>query len=103
MIFSTRLKELRNEKGMTQQELEQATGIKYSNISDYETGKVTDISTSTARKLATFFDCSIDYLLGDSDIRMSLAEETATYEYSQLTHEQKKQAIDYIKFLRSNK
>ena len=103
MNFATRLKALRKERDLTQLDLEKAIGINYTNLSDYETGKVTDISTSTARRIAKFFDVSIDYLLGDSDIRMNLAEDVATYEYAQLTQEQKKQAIDYIKFLRSNK
>lgn len=62
-FFNNRIKELREEKGLSQRELANKTGIKQANISRWEAGLVVpniiDIWT-----LAEFFDCSIDYLVG---------------------------------------
>lgn len=62
-FFNNRIKELREERGLSQRELANKTGIKQANISRWEAGLVVpniiDIWT-----LAEFFDCSIDYLVG---------------------------------------
>ena len=62
-FFNNRIKELREEKGLSQKELANKTGIKQANISRWEAELVVpniiDIWT-----LAEFFDCSIDYLVG---------------------------------------
>ena len=60
-FFNNRIIELMEEKGLSQRELANKTGIKQANISRWEAGLVVpniiDIWT-----LAEFFDCSIDYL-----------------------------------------
>jgi len=66
--FSKRLKKLRKEKGLTQEELAQALNITRSALSLYEIGK-RDPDTETLRKIAGFFNVSVDYLLGRTDIR----------------------------------
>jgi transcriptional regulator with XRE-family HTH domain len=67
--FGTRLKELRLEKGVTQEELSNITGISFPTISRYENGKRDEPGLSILKKFANYFDVSIDYLTGDSDIR----------------------------------
>ncbi|HOJ48543.1 MAG TPA: helix-turn-helix transcriptional regulator [Bacillota bacterium] len=67
-MFPKRLKELRGDKGLSQRELAKLLNISSSTIAMYETGQ-RDPDTETLQRLAEFFDCSIDYLLGKSNIR----------------------------------
>ncbi|MDE6475177.1 MAG: helix-turn-helix transcriptional regulator [Clostridia bacterium] len=65
--FIKRLRELRKEKGITQFQLAQSTGISVSAISSWENN--TRIPSALAIiTLAKFFDVTTDYLLGLSDI-----------------------------------
>lgn len=62
-MFSKRLKTLRNEKGITQQELADAINISRSTIAGYEIENKQP-SYEVIGKLANFFSVSTDYLLG---------------------------------------
>lgn len=79
MNFSKRLKELRLERKLTQEQLgskiELDSGIVLSQqrITHWETGThQPDIETFC--RLADFFEVSVDYLIGHSDIRTPLKE-----------------------------
>ena len=61
-----KIKELRQEKGLSQRELAKATGIKQANISRWEAGLVVP-NINDVWTLANFFDCSIDYLVGKDE------------------------------------
>lgn len=61
--FGERLKDLRIEKGLTQQQLAQQIGNAQSAIVYWETNKQ-EPSISVLKKLCLFFDVSADYLLG---------------------------------------
>ncbi|WP_129721391.1 helix-turn-helix domain-containing protein [Xylanivirga thermophila] len=67
MEFGQRLKLLRNIKKTTQEELANFLGVGRPTIAGYET-KGTQPSFEILEKIADFFDVSIDYLLGRSDI-----------------------------------
>lgn len=66
-MIGNRLVELRKEKGLTQEELAKALNISRSALSLYEIGK-RDPDTETLKKIAEYFNVSIDYLLGRTDI-----------------------------------
>jgi len=61
--FSERLKELRIERGLTQAQLGEATGISQAGIAKCETGDRTP-SLDMLIIIAKFFDCTSDYLIG---------------------------------------
>jgi len=61
-----RIKELREEKGLSQTKLAQALGFNQRTISDYETGK-REPNVETIKKLCKYFGVSADYLLGLED------------------------------------
>lgn len=61
--FGERLKDLRIEKGLTQQQLAQQIGNAQSAIVYWESNKQ-EPSISVLKKLCLFFDVSADYLLG---------------------------------------
>lgn len=60
--MNLRLKELREEKRMTQSELAEALHTKQQNIGRWENGKA-DPSTDWLDTLAEYFDVSVDYLM----------------------------------------
>ena len=63
-----RLRELRKERGLTLDWVSVVTNINSVYLSRYETGKVSP-NISTLIKLADYYDVSIDYLVGRSDVR----------------------------------
>lgn len=63
-----RIKELRNERELSQKDLALYFHVAQSTVSSWEKG-VRDPDTDTVASLAAFFDVSTDYLLGKTDIR----------------------------------
>lgn len=59
------LKELRENKGLTQSELAEMLSVSPSSIGMYEQGR-REPDSETLRKISSFFDVTIDYLLGNS-------------------------------------
>ncbi len=62
------LKALREEKGITQKRLAEKVNTSQQNIHRYESG-LSEPGLETLKSLADFFETSIDYLLGNTDIR----------------------------------
>ncbi len=62
-LFAYRVKQLRKEKGLTQLELAQEVGLSKGTVAMWEVNK-REASFSTLFKLASFFNTTIDYLLG---------------------------------------
>lgn len=60
------LKELRENKGLTQSELAKILSVSPSSIGMYEQGR-REPDSETLRKLSSFFNVTIDYLLGNSN------------------------------------
>ena len=58
-----RLKELREEKGLSQIQLAKEIGVNHRTISQYEIG-VREPDIQTIKKLCKFFDVTAGYLLG---------------------------------------
>ena len=65
-IFASRLKELRLEKGYTQQWVAEKLNIKQQSYARYEYG-TGEPSLDTLKSIATIFEVSADYLLGLTD------------------------------------
>jgi len=63
-----KIKELREEKGISQQELANAVNISKSSISKYEKGDRTP-ELETFEAIADYFNVDMDYLKGKSEIR----------------------------------
>ena len=61
-----RLREIREKKGVSQKELAEYLNLTQVQISKYELGK-NEPDLNTIKKIATFFDVTIDYLLGTSE------------------------------------
>ena len=61
--FASRLVSLRSAKGVTQQDVSLAIGLSRPQIANLEIGRG-EPSVTTLINLASYFDCSTDYLLG---------------------------------------
>jgi len=65
-IFAKRLVERRNLKSFTQQKVADLTGLSRARLNNYEQG-IREPDIDTTIKLADFFGCTTDYLLGKVD------------------------------------
>lgn len=63
-----RLRDLREDRDLNQTEVAKMLGMSQTGYSKYETGE-NDIPTAVLIKLADFYDTSIDYLLGRTDVK----------------------------------
>lgn len=63
-MFSSTLKKLREDAGLSQEELANALGICKSTVGMYEQGKRMPKTDTVLKKIATYFGVSIDYLVG---------------------------------------
>ena len=61
-----RLRDLREDKDLSQKELAKIIGMSQTGYSKYETGE-NDIPTGILIALARFYNVSIDYLLGETN------------------------------------
>ncbi len=61
-----RIRDLREDKDLTQMQVAKMLKMSQTGYSKYETGE-NDIPTSILIKLAIFYDTSIDYLLNQTD------------------------------------
>ena len=113
MSFGTNIKKIRQDNNLTQEELAKRINTSRSNIANYENDKNMP-SIDILEKLSEIFNCSIDYILGKSDIRnpekvqddpLGLAKIGFNMEnYTPLTEKQKEQIKDLLEIiLKDNK
>lgn len=100
-MIGSRLKLLREELGLKQEELAQRLSISPSSIGMYETDK-REPNSEIIIKIANFFNVTVDYLLGTSDIRNNNIENNAYFRVMQsakekgYTPEDLKLAMDFL-------
>lgn len=105
MNLGDRLKNLRIEKGISQTELAKQFNIARSTLSQYESNQRTP-SDEIKIKLSEYFNVSLDYLLGKTDIKSYTEDSNVTIalhsdtDYDDLPDEAIKEInnfIDYVK------
>jgi transcriptional regulator with XRE-family HTH domain len=69
-----KLRELRKEKDLTIRDLQNIFGIGKSTLSLYENGK-RDADHETLKKIADYFNVSIDYLLGRTECKRKFSQD----------------------------
>lgn len=109
-MLGNRIKALREELGLKQEELAKKMSVSPSSIGMYETNK-REPNNELILKLAEFFNVSTDYLLGKSDIRNPNTQEDdilneamigmSKEDYEKLTDAQKKQIRDFAIFVKN--
>lgn len=68
MNYNERIRELRKNKSMVQQEVADMLEVGQRTYADYENGK-TRIPVKSLLVLARFYDVSMDYISGASDVK----------------------------------
>ena len=61
-----RIRDLREDRELTQTQIAKILGMSQTGYSKYETGE-NDIPTAILIRLARFYNTSVDYLLGETD------------------------------------
>lgn len=95
MTFKNRIKQLRVERGLTQDDLAKILNYGRTAISNYESGR-SEPSYTDLKKIADFFNVSIDYLLFRSNIRNPYKETPETVEDDNVTQKQVYEAIKQV-------
>ncbi|NLI40308.1 MAG: helix-turn-helix transcriptional regulator [Caldisericales bacterium] len=90
-----RIRVLRQKLNYTQTQVEKATGIPQSNLSEFENGKLVP-TIQTLFKIARFFGVSIAYLVGEGDLE---GLKLNVRLLGELSEEGKKQIQDFIDFV----
>lgn len=100
----TNLKVLRKEADISQQRLGDAVNISQQSINQYENRDV-EPDIANLKKLADYFDTSIDYIVGRTDIRRRIEKveayelnerEAAVVERYRTLTEKEKQCVDLM-------
>lgn len=108
-MFRIKLKELREEKNLSQYEFAKVFGVAQSTVGGWESGARIP-RLPMIEKIAAFFNVSTDYLLGKEDdaepsVDQQLSEEEFALfgEVRNLTPEEKKRVLDFIRFTKSQR
>ena len=88
MSFSKRLYDIRTEKKITREKLGKEIGTSGAVIGMYERGERTP-SVEVARKIATLFGISLDFLVGNTDLRLDMNVLDKIQQIQQLPEEDK--------------
>ncbi|NRT32408.1 transcriptional regulator with XRE-family HTH domain [Clostridium beijerinckii] len=103
--FGERLRELRIEKELTQEELGHKFGLHKTRISQYELNK-RQADDEMKKKFAKFFDVSLDWLMGLTDYRHYTDDPNITIalhsdtDYDDLPDEAIKEINGFVEFIR---
>ena len=73
MRYTERLRALREEKALTQESIAEVLAVSQRTYSDYESGRLR-IPVDRLMTLARFYNCSLDYISGASDLRRPFPE-----------------------------
>lgn len=107
-MLNQRLKSLRQEKKITQEQLAEIIGVERSSIGKYESpNKPVVPSSDIIIKLAEYFNVSVDYLLGreekPSEINSDSLSQKIIETFNSLDDEKQKIALEYLEFLASRR
>ncbi|WP_407310620.1 helix-turn-helix domain-containing protein [Desulfosporosinus sp. SB140] len=101
-LFGKRLIALREERGCSLEEIAKHVGITKSVLSKYERGLHVP-GLMAAKRIADFFNVSIDYITGNSDERNNVTRKIFQDLFKDLSENEKSDVIKYIEFVKSKK
>lgn len=98
MEIGDRIRRLRKDRHMTQEELAHMLGLQKSAIAKYEKGRVSNIKKATLLKMAEILEVSPSYLLGIEEYAVREEPETALLMeyYHRLNRKGKNKALDNL-------
>lgn len=105
MTTGERIRQLRIEHQMTQEELGARVGVQKAAIYKYENGLVVNLKRSILEKLAIVLDTTPTYLMGMEDseqqanIQLTSQQSTLLAAFDQLNDEGQTKAVEYVEDL----
>jgi transcriptional regulator with XRE-family HTH domain len=102
MLFGERLKKLREQHNLTQEDLGKALNLSGATINRYEKG-LRSPDPETLILLADRFDTSVDYLLGRTEVIKPYQPKEGSFSYiavSDLPEESRREVEDFVEFVR---
>jgi transcriptional regulator with XRE-family HTH domain len=106
MSLGERVKERRSKLRMNQKQLADACGLTQATISRIESGKVNQLKSDAATRLAMVLGVTVDYLVGktskltsDDSVESDPNARIIFRGYEKLSPEGKKQIKDFVRFL----
>ena len=102
-LFSITLRQLRKENNISAEELAQKLNINKSTISRYETSK-TEPYLPIVIKIANYFNVSIDWLSGVTDIKnwQNSSKTEIISNFEELPDDKKKELLRYSNYLKND-
>lgn len=101
-ILGKRIKSERERKGLSQIELAKLLNISNTTLSQYETGQRIP-SDEIKIKLAEIFNCSVDYLLGLTNVPTPIETIAAHHEGDDWTEEELQAIEEFKEFVKSRR
>ena len=92
-MLSQNLKQLRKEKGLSQQELAEKTGASLASINGWESGRIRKIREGSLEKLAAALDTTKDVLLSESVVAKKEVDDFAKEVSSRIKEVRKKRKL----------
>lgn len=101
-MLGKRLKELRESKGITQQELANIMNLSQQTIGHYEVGRAKP-DADTLNRFANFYRTSVDYILGRTNIKEPIETIAAHHDGEDWTDEELEDIEKFKEFVRSKR
>lgn len=99
MTFGERLRNLREERNITQKTLSVVIGVSPRMVSFYESGAHFPRDERILLQLAAYFQVSTDYLLGFSDVKQAGQLHKLNAAYEALPEAERKSLLEFLDFL----
>lgn len=104
MSFLDKLDYLMREKNINKSQLSKESGVPYTTIDGFYKKGTENIKLSTLKKLASYFDCSLDYLADDNvDEDEPLMTIAAHHDAEDWTEEELAEIEEFKKFVKSKR
>jgi DNA-binding Xre family transcriptional regulator len=105
MSFTEKLDNLMEEKNINKAELSRASGIPYTTIDGFYKKGSDNVKLSTLKRLCSFFNCSLDYLVDDSVSSEVICGNTVTAQFdsTEYTAEELDRIKEFATFLKSSR
>lgn len=101
MSFLSKLDKLMQEKNINKSQLSKESGVPYTTIDGFYKKGTDNIKLSTLKKLANYFDCSLDYLADDDVEEVNTI--AAHHDDVDWTSEELKEIEDFKKYVLSKR
>lgn len=101
-MIGQRLKQLRDEKGLKQADIAEVLGVSRTTYTQYETEK-SEPDLATVTRLAEFFNTSVDYLLGNTNVRTPIETIAAHHDGEDWTEDELEDIGAFKEFVKSRR